>query len=183
MGERSMQTIRFLLLSGTLATTCASPAIAAAPENLRNKTFTVSWSETHNQSSDGGEFREISVPYLWKMYVSSAGRGFTRLTAGAGRRASGHEVVGMQGSSFGGGEHATTFTSSGIVVKANFGQAARQISVDATGSGCSAQIAVGKMPGVDAAKFTRTDGRHFEIRSIQAGAASCQMQEGNGFAN
>jgi hypothetical protein len=183
MGEGSMRTIRFLLLSGTLVATYASSAIAAAPENLRNKTYTVSWSEEHNQSRDGGEFRDVSVPYLWTMYVSSAGRGFSRLRAGGGRGAGSHEVVGKEGASFGGGEHAATFTSSGIVVKANFGQAARQISIDVTGSGCSAQITVGKMPGVEAASFTRTDGRHFEIRSLQAGAASCQVQEGNAFAN
>jgi len=183
LGEGSMQTIRFLFLSGTLVAICASSAIAAAPENLRNKTFTVSWSEEHNQSSDGGEFRDVSVPYLWTMYVSSAGRGFSRMRAGGGRRAGTHESVGKEGSSFGGGEHAATFTSSGIVVRANFGEAARQISIAVTGSGCSAQIVVGKTPGVEVAKFTRTDGRHFEIRSLHAGAASCQMQEGNAFAN
>jgi hypothetical protein len=183
LGEGSMQTIKFLLLSGTLVATCASSAIAAAPENLRNKTFTVSWSEEHNQSRDGGEFQDVSVPYLWTMYVSSAGRGFTRLHAGGGRGAGTHESVGKGGSSFGGGEHAATFTSSGIVVRANFGEAARQISIAVTGSGCSAQIVVGKTPGVEVAKFTRTDGRHFEIRSLRAGAASCQMQEGNAFAN
>jgi hypothetical protein len=179
-----MRAIRGGLLSGVLVAICASSAMGAAPDNLRNKSFTVSWTEQHNQSVNGGEFRDVSVPYQWTMYVSSAGRGFVRINAGSGRGAGSHEGVGKEGKSFGGGERAATFTSSGFVQTSTFGEAARRISVDVTGSsGCSATITVGKMPGAEMAKFTRTDGRHFEIRSLQAGAASCQMQEGNTFAN
>lgn len=178
-----MRGIWFFLLPGVVVTMHASSAMAAAPDSLRNKSFTVVWSEVHNQSRNGGEFREVSVPYQWTMYVSSAGRGFTRLHAGSGRGAGSHEVVGKQGTSFGGGAHSATFTSSGFVQTANFGEAARQISVDVTGSGCSAKVTVGKIPGVAVAKYTRTDGQHYEIRSLEAGAASCQMQDGNAFAN
>jgi hypothetical protein len=178
-----MRAIRLFLSSGVVMAICATSAIAAAPDNLRNKSFTVSWTEQHNQSRDGGEFRDYAVPYQWTLYISSAGRGFSRLHIGMGRGAGTHEGVGQGGTSFGGGEHSMTFTNSGIVQTANFGEAARRISVDVTGSGCSAQVTVGKVPNAEAAKYTRTDGRHFEIRSLQAGAATCQMQEGNTFAN
>ena len=178
-----MRIIRSFLLPGTLLAMHASVAMAAAPENLRNKSFTVSWTEVHNQSRNGGEFRDVSIPYLWTFYVSSAGRGFNRIHIGSGRGGGTHEGVGKGGSSFGGGEHAVSFTRSGFVQTASFGEAARRISVDVTSSGCSAQITVGKVPGAGVASFTRADGPHFEIRSLQAGAASCQMQEGNAFAN
>jgi hypothetical protein len=178
-----MRIFQFFVLLVTLVAMQSSVATAAAPENLRNKSFTVSWTEVHNQSRDGGEFRDMSVPYLWTFYISSAGRDFHRLHVGSGRGAGTHEGVGKGGSSFGNGEHGVSFTGSGFVETANFGEAARRISVDVTSSGCSAQITVGKMPGIAVAKYTRTDGRHFEIRSLQAGAASCRMQEGNAFAN
>jgi hypothetical protein len=170
------------LFAAAAAVTCSVSAIAAAPENLRNKSFTVSWSEEHNQSRDGGEFRDVSVPYIWTLYISSAGRGFSRLHTGSGRGVGTHEIVGKGGQSFGGGEHAVTFTASGMVQTANFGEAARRISVDVTGSGCSAQVTVGKAPGAESAKYTRADGHHFEIRSLHAGSATCQVQDGNAFA-
>jgi hypothetical protein len=179
-----MRAIRGVLLSGVLVAICASSAMGAvAPETMRNKSFTVSWTEQHNQSVNGGEFRDYSVPYQFTMYVSSAGRGFVRINIGSGRGSGSHEGVGGGGKSFSGGEHGITFTGSGFVQTSTSGESARRISVDVTGSGCSATITVGKMPGAEVAKFTRTDGRHYEIRSLQAGAASCQMQEGNTFAN
>ena len=178
-----MRATWFLLFTAAAAAAYATSAIAAAPENLRNKSFTISWSEEHNQSRDGGPFRDVSVPYTWTLYISSAGRGFSRLHIGSGRGAGTHENVGKGGKSFGGGEHAMKFTASGFVQAANFGEAARRISVEVTGSGCSAQVTVGMAQGAASASFNHTDGRHFEIRSLHAGSASCQLQDGNAFAN
>ena len=178
-----MRAIWVFVTSSVLLGVCASSAMGAAPVNLRNKSFTVSWTEQHNQSVNGGEFRDYSVPYQWTLYISSVGRGFGRIHVGSGRGAGTHEVVGKGGTSFGGGEKAINFTNSGFVQTSTFGEAARRISVDVTGSGCSATITTGKMPGANVAKYTRTDGQHIEIRSLQAGSASCQMQDGNTFAN
>src|SRR5665213_2989804 len=108
-----MRIIRSFLLLGTLLALHASVATAAAPENLRNKSFTVSWTEVHNQSRDGGEFRDVSIPYQWTFYVSSAGRGFHRIHIGSGRGGATDEGVGKRGSSFGGGEHGVNWNGSG----------------------------------------------------------------------
>jgi hypothetical protein len=179
-----LRAIRVFLSSGVLVAIFATSAMgAAAPETMRNKSFTVSWTEQHNQSVNGSEFRDFSVPYQWTYYISSVGRGFVRINIGSGRGSGSHEGVGGGGKSFSGGEHGITYTGSGFVQTSTSGESARRISVDITGSGCAATVTVGKMPGVEAAKFTRTDGRHYEIRSLQAGAASCQMQEGNVFGN
>lgn len=178
-----MRLIEALAVLATVAFAAAPPANAGAPENIRNHSFTVTWNETHNQSRDGGPLRDVSVPYRWTVYFSSAGRGFGRINIGANRGAASHEVVGKGAKSFGGGERGMSFTHSGFVQTSTFGQAARRISVEITGSGCSAHVTVGKLPGTAAASFTRSDGRHFEIHSLEAGAASCQMQEGNAFAH
>jgi hypothetical protein len=176
---RSIET--FAVLAITLA--AAGSAQGRAPENIRNRSFTVSWTETHNQSRDGRPFRDVTVPYRWTVYFSSVGRGFGRISIGANRGAGSHEVVGKGAKSFGGGERGTTFTGSGFVHMSSFGEAARRISVEIAGAGCTARVTVGKLPGTAAASFTRSDGRHFEIRSLEAGAASCQMQNGNAFAH
>jgi hypothetical protein len=183
IAEHSMRGIQ-VFFPLALAAVCATSAMGATPENLRNKSFTVSWTEQHNQSVDGGEFRDYSVPYRLTYYISSVGRGFSRWNIGSGRGAGSHDQVGKDGQPFAlGGEHGMTFTNSGFVLTGTTGEAARRISIDSTGSGCSATVTVGKMPRAEVAKFTRTDGRHYEIRALSAGAASCQMQEGNTFAN
>ena len=76
-----MRLIEALAVLATVAFAAAPPANAAAPENIRNHSFTVTWNETHNQSRDGGPLRDVSVPYRWTVYFSSAGRGFGRTTS------------------------------------------------------------------------------------------------------
>ena len=178
-----MRATRFSLFIGAATIAYATSAIAAAPENLRNKSFTISWSEEHNQSLDGGPFRDVSVPFKWTLYFSSAGRGFSRLHIGWGRVGGTNENVGKGGKTFGGGEYAIKFTASGFVDTANFGDAARRTSVEVTGSGCSARVWVGLAQGAASASFNQANGYHFEIRSLHAGPASCQVQDGNAFAN
>jgi hypothetical protein len=181
--EDAMHFVRMVLTQAAILAMAAGSASAAVPENMRNRSFTVNWTETHNQSRDGRPFRDVSVPYRWTVYFSSAGRGFGRINIGSGRGAGSHEVVGKGAKSFGGGERGTTFTRSGFVHMSSFGEAARRISVEITGSGCTAHVTVGKLPGATTANFTHADGHHFEIRSLEAGAASCQMQDGNAFAH
>src|SRR5579859_2279697 len=55
----AMRATWIFLFTGVAAAAYATSAIAAAPENLRNKSFTISWSEEHNESRDGGPFREV----------------------------------------------------------------------------------------------------------------------------
>jgi|SRR6185312_5378777 len=178
-----MRATWIFLFTAAAAIAYSASAIAFAPENLRNKSFTISWSEEHNQSVNGGPFHDVSVSYTWTLYISSAGRGFSRWHIGSRRGAETFERVGKGGKSFSGGEHAVTFTASGFVQAANFGDAARRISVEVNGSGCSAQVTAGMAQGAASASFSHTNGRHFEIRSLHAGSASCQVQDGNAFAN
>ena len=178
-----MRATWLFLFTAAAAAAYATSGIAAVPETLRNKSFTISWSEEHNQSVDGGPFRDVSVPFKWTLYFSSAGRGFSRLRIGWGRVGGTNENVGKGGKTFSGGEYAMKFTASGFVNTANFGDAARRTSVEVTGAGCTARVWVGLAQGAASASLNQANGHHIEIRSLHAGSASCQLQDGNAFAN
>lgn len=159
-----------------------STAQAAAPDLLRNRSFVVSWTESRTQREAGQTaFRDIAVGMQMTVYVSSAGRPFSRLVASARGGSVSHGSVGTDGTSLGAGHRKVSLSGSRIVITSNFGGAARQIVVDASEPGCSARVSVAKLQGTTAVAFSRTDGRSFEVRALSAGAASCAAQNGNAF--
>lgn len=91
------------------------------------------------------------------------------------------DTVGGSGASLGNGVRAVNISGSTIRVQSNFGSAGRQIIIDSSGAGCSAQVSLGKT-GAGTAKFTRKDGQVFEIRSMSASGASCSVSDGNSFS-
>jgi hypothetical protein len=174
------------IITASIIVCVASPCYAtAAPDNLRNKSFTVTWTETHDRREGGGnEFRQMSLSMQMSLYVSSAGRPFSKLIVGGGRGASASQgSVGQSGTSLGSGSRVVSFIGSGILITSNFGGAARRITINGSGSACSAEVHVAKLAGASTVAFKRTDGRTFELHSLSASSASCQSSEGNTFAN
>jgi hypothetical protein len=156
----------------------------SAPENMRNKSFVVSWTETHDQrEGSGNEFRQTSLGMQMTVYISSVGRPFSKLIVAGGRGdTASHGSVGSTGTSLGSGSRIVSVNASGMMIQSNFGGAARRIVVHSQGAGCSAEVNVAKLAGSSVVSFKRTDGRSFELRSLSAGSPSCSAREGNAFS-
>ena len=166
-----------------------SPMACAAPQGLYGKSVIVSWTETRSQR-DAGEanFKPVSLPFTYTVYVSSEGRPFKRLTSvSASRRATGsQDKVGMGGRGPE-GSGAMQFVGNSIVATTGqvggFGRRI-QVTLDGGFGSCSAQVISGKSPGkkIVAVKSVAT-GNMVEFESISAGSASCSVQAGNAFAS
>jgi len=154
------------------------PAHAAAPQQLHNKTIVITWGEsgTYKRVSDGQNTNPVGQ-FQATVYVSSAGRPFLRVTSTSGR--------------FGGKREAGPETSSGgiqfngntlTMIRQNIGIARRLLTTfDGSFASCSTTVTIGK---VDAnATLTGFDGAEYHIISMQPGAASCSIREGNALAN
>ena len=151
---------------------------ASAPSQLHNKSVTVTWGESgvYKRISDGvntspvGQFQRV-------FYISSAGRIFSRGTAKSGKfggtKESGPETTAA----------SVTFEGNSLVgVGVNLGVARRVAATfDANFSSCSASVTIGKS-GIGT-KITGFDGAVYEVISMQPGASSCSIRDGNAFAN
>lgn len=169
----------FLILLFVFLSSIASAQ--TAPESLGNRSFAVSWSENRETETPKG-LRNVSVAFRMTIYVSAAGRPFARLTTAAQNDSASQDTVGGSGKSLGNGVRTVSVRGNNLLVQSNFGGAARQITVDASGGGCSALVNVGLLQGAKTTSFTRTDGKQVTIRSISASGASCQASAGNTFA-
>lgn len=175
---RMARTSLFAVLSLAIAT---APMIDTAragsiPRQLYNKSITVNWGETgvYKRVSDG-----LTSPntgqYQVTTYISSAGRIFV----------SGKSKSGSYGGSrqIGPEKTETKFEGNTLFgVSVNRG-IARHLSAtfDPAYSSCTGSITIGKSgPGT---KVTGFDGAVYEVVSMQPGAISCSIRDGNALAN
>lgn len=170
-----------LLLAAALAPTAAP---AQAPQALRGKSVTASWTETRSQRLGGqGEFVDRSYSQSLSVYISEAGRAFAKRTVMSqrGKRKSGK--ASSVGENPGGGQSARVQGRS-IMVTTQFAGGARlvRIDVDASGSGCSASVVLGRENGRGiAVGRSLIDKRKLEIKAATASAATCSIRDGNVF--
>jgi hypothetical protein len=162
-----------------------SQAVAAPAPDIVGKSVLVNWTETQQiQRADGSA--TVAVSRELRVYISSAGRSFARLTAAAGRRSATNEQVGNSGTSLAGGAQAVRVDGRTVVMQSSYGNWARNVRVELSpgGSSCSAQVNVGKEVG-SAPKAFRSglSGMMTEIHSVTVSSASCTVQQGNVFAN
>ena len=167
------------VLLGFLIVVAASASVhAAAPKQLYNKTIAMTWGEsgTYTRISDGkptnpvGQFQAI-------VYVSSAGRPFVRASAKAGRFGGTRERGPEQNS------NNVQFDGNRLVmVRENLGVARRILTTfDASFASCTTSVTIGKIgPEATVVGF---DGAVYKVNSMQAGAASCSIANGNALAN
>lgn len=177
-----LRLIALILSTATLAAFVSSP-VHAAPRALFGKSVVVSWTEQRMQRRQGGdEFRPATRIGDFSVYVSSAGRVFSRASMTNPKRAAtgSNDRVGdtkNRNISFEG--HTMIATQSGST------GGARRIMVtfdDAFGS-CSARVIRGKQEGADkiVASSLITPGRVTEIVEVKTSGESCSVKNGNVF--
>lgn len=165
-----------LLMAMTLSLSGA--ANAAAPQQLYNKTITITWGEsgTYKRISDGMNTNPVGQ-FQATVYVSSAGRPFLRVTNTSGRYG-GKREAGPETSSGGIQFNGNTLT----MVRENIGIARRLLTTfDGSFASCSTTVTIGKINAQ--ATMKGFDGAEYHIISMQPGAASCSIREGNALAN
>ena len=116
---------------------------AGAPEQLKGKSIVVSWTETRQQKNeDWDNFRTVNASHNLSIYISTAGRVFSRQTNSTRAGSGSTEQVAGEG---GGGYAARTPSFSGqtmTVIGENKGGARRTVlDFDAGFSSCSAKAA------------------------------------------
>jgi len=152
---------------------------AAAPSQLYNKTITINWGEsgTYKRISDGvntnpvGQFQII-------VYVSSAGRPFVRGSATTGRFGGTRERAPEQIS----GNNVQFAGDTLVMTRGELGIARRVLTTfDGSFASCSTSVTIGKIGPT--ATLTGFDGAAYQVISMQPGAASCSIKDGNALAN
>jgi hypothetical protein len=161
---------------------CVSPAAAAAPApQLQGKSVVVSWVEARVQRRVGeAEFRPVTRYGELKVYVSTAGRVFHRLSMESRREAGSNERVGDTPN--------RKFSFEGntmVAVQTGATGGARRVLVTFTPdfASCSAEVIRGKEEG--AASMTANSvirpGTQVEIKSVTTGGVTCSVKAGNVF--
>ena len=178
-----MKTLTCVLLGSLIGSTSAA---LAAPQSMYGKTLRVTWQESRNQRVQGeGEFKNVSIPLSYTVYVSSKGQLFKRLTSttASGRQTGSKDRVGTSGSDSQ-GAGIVSFQGNTLIATSNNGGLGRRIRITFDGgSSCSAEVLTGKSGAGTATVRSNATGKMLEFNSVSAGAASCSVQEGNAFAN
>lgn len=176
--------VRTLVVATSLSLLGSTLGSDAAPAELRGKSVIVKWTENRVQRTVGETaWRSISIGHELRVYVSAAGRVFSRLiNSGRGGSGTNDQVSGSQGST-----RTPQFSGQSMVITGTgMSQGARRTSVTFSGgfSGCSAEVIRGKEVG--AAVMTATssiNGKRLEIQSLTVGGVSCSVQAGNVFGS
>lgn len=172
---------------GVVFATIGAVAAAAqtAPAGLREKSFIVTWSEERTQRVNGGPTRQVQIPMSLSVYVSSAGRPFSRRTAVSRRGQVGEQdKIGAGGSNGEGAARKVEFHGSSAVVTNSFRGGARRIQVEfgADFGSCSARVSVAMEVGAGTARLKSiVTGADVEVLGMAASGASCSVRNGNVF--
>jgi hypothetical protein len=177
---------RFL---GTLLVTsfCMQCAYAqSVPAGLQGKSAIVSWTETRTQRNVGEERTEtVGVPYTYRVYFSTGGRPFARLTVADQRGQTGsRERVGTGERSGDGGARSLQMQGNSLVATSGHGGGARRLQVTFDGSyaSCSAAVVLARQVGSSKIVMRNlVSNKQMEILSATTSAASCSVQAGNVF--
>jgi len=160
----------------------------STPAGLQGKSAVVSWTENRTQRNVGEERTEtVPVPYSYRVYFSSAGRPFARLTVANQRgETASRERVGTGERSGDGGARTLQMKGNSLVATSGHGGGARRIQVTFDGSyaSCSAAVILAKQVGASKIIMRNlVSNKQMEILSVTTSAASCSLQAGNVFGN
>ena len=172
-----MKAISYLAAALSTLVFTDSARAGAAPVRLHNKTIVVAWGQTNvwRRLSDG-ENGSTTLTAEGTMYISSAGRPFTRINFNGGGSNRGRDVgpEDLSGRIRFDGNTVTSFVGrEGLLWRVT-------VKFDPSFTSCEATINVGREG--HAAKVTGIDGDKYENLSTRVGAASCSMRDGNAFA-
>lgn len=160
-------------------------ASAQAPAALQSKSAVVSWTENRTQRYlDDGRTETVGVPYTYRVYFSTAGRPFARLTVANQRGVTAsRERVGTGERMRPDGVRSLQLRGNSLTATSGHGAGARriQITFDGNYASCSASVILGKS---GTGKITMTNlvsGKKMEILASSTSGATCSLQNGNVF--
>ncbi|MBI3701518.1 MAG: hypothetical protein HY242_13880 [Afipia sp.] len=170
--------IHAVFIAAVLFTTPASSA--GAPAQLRGKSVVVNWTETRQQKNENwNDFRTVVASHKLEIYISTAGRVFSRQTnqtrAGSG---STEQVAGEGGGS---GTRMPSFDGQTMtVIAATQGGARRTvIDFDASFASCSAKAGTAFEDGKTKVSTSPIAHKRVEMKSVTTSGVSCSVQTGN----
>lgn len=177
------QTIASSLLLAVCS--CVVAAADPIPGALFGKTIVLSWTENRSQRAETGEIRNSTTASDFRVYVSSAGRLFSRFTRKNGRsgRSNSSAIAGDGDARFEGtgqGPRTTHFEGRQFVSENQMKSGARRIQAEFDGSyrSCTLRVIYGKENG--APLYHRAmDGRMYYILSTEVISPKCVVEEGN----
>jgi hypothetical protein len=189
----STRIIDAILLLAAFATAAITPAIAA-PQQLYGKSVVISWREDRQQRVGGDDqIRPVGVSAEMRVYVSEAGRAFSRLTMlvmnkhGHLKSGNADAVDGVGSGPKGNFARTVNFNGATMIVGQPRGAGGAQqvlVRFDSGFQTCSAQVIVGRSSKSGSISTTSLiNGQHVEIFSVAASGESCHVQSGNVFAN
>jgi hypothetical protein len=159
---------------------------SAAPDALKGKTITISWTESRQEKlgSLDSEMRRTTVNFSLKTYVSETGRAFTRMNRvfGSGPNGSSKADQGPADRNSLGSAGAVSFSGQRMVITRSFASGARQVSAlfDGGFAGCQAQIIAGKQGSAGYMLMTSMHGEKEYMFSSSVSGESCSVAAGNG---
>ncbi len=160
----------------------------AAPQQLYGKTVVVTWQEERQQKSpDDEQMRLVGAAAEFDVYVSDAGRPFSRLRFSVanrhGRLKSGtKDAVGGQGAPRNVSFNGNAMTAS--MPRGAGGALLVSVTFENGYQSCSARTISGKGAGVESAHAkSMISGKRVDLYSVKTSGESCRIQSGNMFAN
>jgi hypothetical protein len=181
-----------MFVRSALAITAAifgSPCAHAAPQALYGKSVVVTWQEERQQKLAGEEqMRFVGAAAEFDVYVSEAGRPFSRLRMSVAGRRGGRLKTGTRDAVGGGGSPrnvsfiGNTMTAS--MPRGAGGALLVSVTFDNAFQSCSARTVSGKVPGVEATHGkSMISGTKIDVYSLKTSGETCRIQTGNMFAN
>jgi hypothetical protein len=186
-------TIPFAIFTGLLLMPAPGQS-AGFPAGLIGKTVNVNWTADRLQTFEG-ETTPVSrsISYGLSIYISTAGRAFSKLrasTSGPGRRAgfrmrSGEsEQAPDESRSSTGGNRVVRFASGELTVDHVWISGVVHVAAafDAGFGSCTARVINGREGGAAMRGRSIISGRKFVVHSVQASTPSCSVASGNALA-
>lgn len=164
----------------------ATPALAA-PQQLLNKTVTLSWTTQTVQRGPDGKQRHVNSSIRYVVYISSLGRLFEHSSRSAGGRTQSGEIDPGATHSKMGEARGMRFEGNALVANKGYAGAGgsgamRAVATfDSSYSSCTLSVTHGKENG-GVIKRRGIDGVVREFLSMTVTGTNCSIQNGNAFA-
>jgi len=173
--------MRIALLAATIGAALISPAATAAPTGLFNKTVRVSYGFYIPGKSAVGTTNGGGRSVTTIIYISSAGRVFSKQVARASRGSSGEDVMAAPDRTAG----HFDFAGNTMVATRRFGNAAGRMTVkfDPGFQTCTADFIVGGENGAPMTWVGLNGEKYTQVGPPTFSSVTCSVQSGNAFAN
>lgn len=152
-------------------------AAHAAPQQLLNKSVTISLSVTIPARGSDGSTQANPRAVTRTFYISSQGRVFARVNRQAGKM--------QQTTERGPGESNMRFSGNGMVGVMAMPSGASQLTInfDPSGSSCTAQVIMGAERGKPIVYKGLNGMTYTQTGPVQTSGVSCSVSAGNAFAS